>query len=442
VDSIGFKEKVKNNTRLYNVHIDSAFIELDELINEAQFLKDSAIELVLLERKCRYFYQTNQLDLLISASEELADKANQYNDLYSQAMSYVYISEAYSANRINGKSIEYLEKAFTLLEKDQSNNRKIFIAKSNVLNSFANTYISMGEPEKAVIKIKAVISNYKELDNVSDIVRFQYLNYSNIANIYTLYNLDSAEFYALKSIELKPANVENDKVMLTNYDVLGSVYKEKQSYQTALLYYHKALDISEITGEQLNLKNLYSRLVEIYKILGIKDSAIIYNSHLNELEISSLQNKYTSLQLIMDKIDQSSDDGWWKWIIAVSVGVLLIVLGLFFFFIKRKPQTTEKDTEITYNSLIEFVKNNDPGFIFAFEQNFPEFSSQLLKINPTLSNTEIEFCALLKLNLSTKEIARYRFIETRTVQNRKHRIRKRLNIPSSADLYNWFNNIQ
>jgi DNA-binding CsgD family transcriptional regulator len=76
--------------------------------------------------------------------------------------------------------------------------------------------------------------------------------------------------------------------------------------------------------------------------------------------------------------------------------------------------------------------------LFAFEQAHPEFSLRLLEINPQLSKPEIEFCALLKLNLSTKEIARLKFIETRTVQNKKYRIRKRLNIPGSNDIYNWF----
>ncbi|WP_435524705.1 helix-turn-helix transcriptional regulator [Chryseobacterium indoltheticum] len=41
------------------------------------------------------------------------------------------------------------------------------------------------------------------------------------------------------------------------------------------------------------------------------------------------------------------------------------------------------------------------------------------------------------MKLSTKDIARISFIETRTVQNKKYRIRKKLNIPQNADIYQW-----
>lgn len=42
------------------------------------------------------------------------------------------------------------------------------------------------------------------------------------------------------------------------------------------------------------------------------------------------------------------------------------------------------------------------------------------------------------LKLSTKKIAQLKSIEPRTVQNKKYKIRKKLDIPSDVDLYNWF----
>jgi len=441
VDSISLKSKVDQNSALFIVNIDSAFAKIDDLLDESIAQHDTASELKLLDRKCRYYYQTNQLDLLISASEELHAKAKQYKNLHTQAMSLVYISEAYSANQVNDKSIEYLNHAMELLKEDNSGDRKIILTKSNVLNSFANTYVSMGQPEKAVEKLHAVINNYKDLNDLNDILQFQYINYSNIANIFTIYNLDSAEYYALKSIEIKPHNIKDDKIMLTNSAILGKVYKEKEEFQKALKYFQKAIFISQKTGEQLNLIDIYSNLVEVYNLLDMKDSAIYYDNKLKELEISSLQKKYSSLQLIINKDLNEETNNRNNWVIGLIL-FLLTSFAIIFFYLKKKQKGKRKNPVETYHTLIEMVKANDPGFMFAFDQNFPQFSSQLLKINNKLTNSEIEFCALLKLNLSTKEIAKYRFIEHRTVQNKKHRIRKRLNIPSSADIYNWFNNIQ
>lgn len=431
---------VANNARLFNKNLDSAYMELDGLIAHAVSAKDSLLELALLERKCRYFYDKSQLDSLIKVSEYLLDKATKYHELYAQAMSNVYLAEAYSSNQLYDKALKYLEKAYKILENDKSNNKRIFLARSNVLSSFANVYIDKGEPKKAVAKVQQVIKNYETLKDISDIMQFQYLNYSNIANVYSLYNIDSAEYFALKSIALKPAKIEDDKIMLTNYSVLGKVYKKKKSFHTALSYYHKAIQISIKTGEQLNLKDIYTDLIDLYNQTGEKDSAIIYDNKLKELEITTLQRKYNSLQMINNKNNQPDDkpqSGLWIYI-AIGGGLLIVILLIIFSTKKKQRKQQEPTSQRIYNSLIELVKQNDPAFMFTFEQTYIDFSNHLLEINPHLSKSEIEFCALLKLNLSTKEIAQYKFLEPRTVQNKKHRIRKKLNIPSEADIYNWF----
>ena len=56
------------------------------------------------------------------------------------------------------------------------------------------------------------------------------------------------------------------------------------------------------------------------------------------------------------------------------------------------------------------IRKDDPGFMFAFEKLYPDFSDKLLQIDSNLTKSEIEFCALLKLNLSTKKIARNNFV--------------------------------
>ncbi|UPT71074.1 MAG: LuxR C-terminal-related transcriptional regulator [Flavobacterium sp. JAD_PAG50586_2] len=95
--------------------------------------------------------------------------------------------------------------------------------------------------------------------------------------------------------------------------------------------------------------------------------------------------------------------------------------------------------EGTLSRLMEMVKNDDEIFMSAFHNSFPAFLEKLRVIHPAIVPSEIEFCALLKLNLSTKDIARYKNIEPKSVQNKKYRIRKKLNIPDDVDIYFWFN---
>ena len=48
---------------------------------------------------------------------------------------------------------------------------------------------------------------------------------------------------------------------------------------------------------------------------------------------------------------------------------------------------------------------------------------------------------MIKLNFSTKEIADYTFVTVRSVQTRKSRMRKRLNIMPEEDIYLWFDGL-
>ena len=104
-------------------------------------------------------------------------------------------------------------------------------------------------------------------------------------------------------------------------------------------------------------------------------------------------------------------------------------------------EIVEEDKLAIYNEVIELVKKDDPAFMVSFNDAFPHFTNNLLKINHNLAKGEVEFCALLKLNLTTKQIAQYKVLQPRTVQNKKYQIRKKLNIPNNIDIYNWIHGI-
>ncbi len=65
----------------------------------------------------------------------------------------------------------------------------------------------------------------------------------------------------------------------------------------------------------------------------------------------------------------------------------------------------------------------------------------MLAINSNLSKSDLTFCAMIWLGFSSKQIAQYTFVEHRSVQNKKNRLRKKLNISSDVDLYFFFKNL-
>jgi DNA-binding CsgD family transcriptional regulator len=439
-----FKDKVVSNSELFNTNIDKAYLQINQLIKESRALKDSLSEMKLLEKKCRYFYNKNQVDSLIISSEELQKTANEYNNVYYEAMANIYIAETYSVNKFYDKAILHLNNAYEILQKDQSKSKKIFYAKANVLSSFANVYLDKNEPENAAKKILEEIKTGSELKNPKEFASFQYLNYSNISNIYSQYNLDSAYYYAKKSIDIKPADISEDKSMIGNYSVIGQYYKNQKDYKNSVKNFHEALKISKRIGIELNINNIHKYLREIYQLTNQKDSADFYENKIKQYDLQMLQSKYNSLQEVISKDKQEQDRSFSKNLLLWGISLVLVIgASLFLYFKFKKKKTTEINQNLheTYKNLINLIENHDPGFMFAFENVFPEFSGKLLKLNPELQQSEIEFCALLKLKLTTKEIAKYTFIETRTVQNKKYRLRKKFEIPQSVDIYNWIDGL-
>jgi len=64
----------------------------------------------------------------------------------------------------------------------------------------------------------------------------------------------------------------------------------------------------------------------------------------------------------------------------------------------------------------------------------PDFYKKLSGLHPRLGPAELKICALLKLNLSTKEIANVTCLTPDTIKTARTRIRKKLQIPSDDNL--------
>lgn len=440
IDVEKFRKKVSINSELFNTNIDKSYQQLGALLKESRILKDSISEMKLLDRKCRFFYSKNLMDSLIISSENLQSKSKEFKSLYYEAMANVYLAETYSVNKFHDKAIFYLNNAYQLLQQDKTKSKKIFYAKANVLSSYSNIYLDINQPKKAAKKILEEIESANELTDPNEQANFQYLNYSNLANIYIQYNIDSADYYVKKSFALRPANSPYDKTMASNYIVLGEIAKARGEVKNSISHFHRALYLIKKNGIELNKNSIYQALQEIYENTGKTDSANYYQQKLKQLDLDILQSKYNSLQKVIQKEkgeeNERNSEKILFWIIT-SVISLAVAVFFIFKFKKKKEKVENINLQEKYKHLIDLVKSKDESFMFAFENIFPQFSSKLLNINPDLQQSEIEFCALLKLKLTTKEIAQYTFIETRTVQNKKYRLRKKLEIPTTEDIYKF-----
>lgn len=62
------------------------------------------------------------------------------------------------------------------------------------------------------------------------------------------------------------------------------------------------------------------------------------------------------------------------------------------------------------------------------------FYDTIIKLHPTLTETELRHCMFIKLHLQTKEIARIMLVDPRSVQTARYRIKKKMNLDEHTDL--------
>ncbi|MCK9422078.1 MAG: tetratricopeptide repeat protein [Bacteroidales bacterium] len=101
----------------------------------------------------------------------------------------------------------------------------------------------------------------------------------------------------------------------------------------------------------------------------------------------------------------------------------------------------KKDQEEFIQSLDDITReaSRDPlsEFELTFQQLHPSFFEKLLALNPSLTKTQLHICAMVRLNLSSKDIARLLNLSISTVETTRHHIRKKLELENADSLGNY-----
>lgn len=100
----------------------------------------------------------------------------------------------------------------------------------------------------------------------------------------------------------------------------------------------------------------------------------------------------------------------------------------------NQPKASKHIKEIIHDLENQTKQNIWNEFNQIFKNIHSDFYSKLLEVCPDLTSTEIKTAALLKLNLTTKEIAALSFKSEGGVKTTRYRLRKKLNLGSDEKL--------
>jgi ATP/maltotriose-dependent transcriptional regulator MalT len=118
------------------------------------------------------------------------------------------------------------------------------------------------------------------------------------------------------------------------------------------------------------------------------------------------------------------------------------VLGKLKAEIKASGSTFEQKKEIIHFININTDIDTDwKKFRIDFEEVHPGFFDRLRKSFPELTESYQKLCALLRIGLSSQEIADTLFVSLATVNKNRQRLRKKLNLAPESDLTHFLETI-
>ncbi|NOR88295.1 MAG: hypothetical protein GQ527_11865, partial [Bacteroidales bacterium] len=195
----------------------------------------------------------------------------------------------------------------------------------------------------------------------------------------------------------------------------NKIQQQRQFYLIIILFVVLLIFLFAIFNFRLKKKNLLQKrkLIDAENI-NLKNSLEFRNRELTSNALSLARNS--------------------EFIISISEKLKMLIPDA-----NQKLKKNILDIIATLNQ--QSNTKNWEEFETRFEKVHDHFYIELRDISPDLSPTEIKLCALLRLNLSTKDIAILTNRSVRTIENTRQNIRKKLNLDADVNLVNYLHNI-
>lgn len=443
-------KEAANSLTLLSTNPEKAFEEAKKIEIEAKKVKAEEAELKAVQIQCEYYKVKTDFIKMMESAKKLSVQATKFNMPYYQVIAKRYLFESYLFTGLPESAFNELEEGKEFVNKLDRKDSVQAIERTNFYIAYSNFYL-LNEDYKNQLKYIRLAGI--ELQNLSEgdyKKKLLSIHYSNLASSFIKnMEMDSARHYATMSQKLHKENGRHE-VKFNNLMVLGKVALNKGDYEEALHYLKEAEKVKGYKNH-LDIEVLFESIIKTYEQMGDENYARVYRTKQDSLKLIISQSQNKSLHNLL-KEKKGDETGRYFYILLISIFILIAII---FLVVRKNKVLAEQENKSTqfleefaknpsgedYSKLLKLIKENDPAFMFYFEKSFPGFSTRLMDIDPKLTAADIEFCALLKLKLSTKEIAQYIFRAPQTIRNKKYIIKNKLGIPKDTDIYEWFDNL-
>ncbi|KAA5828202.1 LuxR family transcriptional regulator [Algibacter amylolyticus] len=156
-----------------------------------------------------------------------------------------------------------------------------------------------------------------------------------------------------------------------------------------------------------------------------------------ELNLKELENKQQLMRFKNDKLREDIETKNRE--LGIST-MNLIKKNEFLNTIKKELENVEgKNLNKVIKIIDKNLNNSDDWNLFqeAFNNADKDFLKKIKTLHPSLTANDLRLCAYLRLNLSSKEIAPLLNISTRSVEVKRYRLRKKMDLSHESSLTNY-----
>ncbi len=456
--------------------IDSILVNTFQLADRNKALKIGLDTYKISEKTGYYLGKAKSLKVIINsylglgeqqkgleAADKLLELANQENDYYHSVQALIAKSLAYSYLGFFEKADETSKSAEELCKRVKDNYEfyssmgQIYAGRSEIMN------LKYEPPQHTIKNDLKSVEYYNKIKDPKKRNGWLAIQYSSVG--YTYIDLDKhqeALYYNRKAYFL--SKIENDSInQAFGLYGIGNTYLEMNKMDSSIYYYKQALPIFEKAQDIYRLQYIYDDLATIYEKMGDDKLYGYYSKKSKELYDIIRKKEKAETDNVSQNIISNEKSIWYENLYLIIAGIVVFFIVKMYFTIKifkkyRREKRIRENTKYhllerekvvnqleskvndSFAELLELAKSNDSSFLSRFKEVYPNFYSKLSSQYPEMTSGQLKFCALLKLNFSTKEIAHLSHISVRSVEMKKSRLRKQMNIPSDVDLNNWMMN--
>jgi tetratricopeptide (TPR) repeat protein len=418
------KDDLKNLSSLY-LNLSNLYLTMD-YVEKAKIYLDSSIKILGIKN-----FDKNLLNTIgiIQAKNNQFVKANQ---TYQYAIDYALenenmglLAQTYSnLGNLKRKEKKFNE-ALNFMNISDSICRLIQLNFGVIINSInrAETYYDMKNYNQAIAQIKSLNTFTEDLNNNPKINKEFY------AVAYKIYDitgdLAKANLYYRKYMELKTElQGDSPRSLIAEWELL----KEQEK------------NLRKIT-ESENLKNRYLFITIICLVILFFIMIFYFNKRKNHLNLQSellLKNQKMNYQLELKSKELLTES-----IQSISIqNTKKQILEELDEILKQLPDTHQRKflslkRKLNYHTDTQFLNEFETRFNGVYES----FYERIKQIAPELTTNELRICALMRLQISTKEIASLTNRTIGTIDNTRSQIRKKLKLEDSDNLQEYLTSI-